>query len=56
MDEFPLLRAERSLFHKTCVYHFALPELQTAVSEKGTEKSQRILEDLIEGRRPSASS
>ena len=34
-----------------CVYHFALPELQTAVREVGNETEQEQLEMMINGRR-----
>ncbi len=34
-----------------CVYHFALPELQRAVSNVGNEEQKEALELLVEGRR-----
>jgi hypothetical protein len=34
-----------------CVYHFALPELQAAVQEKGNETDQEQLDMMINGRR-----
>ncbi len=34
-----------------CVYHFALPELQSAVEEEGNGDSQELLRIMIEGKR-----